>query len=126
VRLSSQTRHAQSPVTALFGGALRSLLRREGVKGRATIEPFHTLSLDVRDPTVRTVDDALRAFMRQERLRDVREVHVIAVDLMRRFGKRLVQVSASKQMSLAKLPPVLIVHLKRFVYGTRGPEKSVV
>ncbi|KAJ4459631.1 putative cysteine proteinase [Paratrimastix pyriformis] len=86
----------------LFGGTLRSNLRREGARGRTTVEPFHSLSLDIADPQVQRLEDALWGLIRRE---------------------HLAEVHASKQMSLDRLPPLLVIHLKRFVYGPHGPLK---
>ena len=37
----------ESPVSSVFGGELRSVLQRQGVKESATVEPFFSLQLDI-------------------------------------------------------------------------------
>lgn len=42
-----QTATKESPITRIFGGKLRSVLRCPGQKDSVTIEPFQRLQLDI-------------------------------------------------------------------------------
>ncbi|TWU72467.1 hypothetical protein ED733_004219 [Metarhizium rileyi] len=93
-----------SPVTKIFGGLLRSEFRVPGLKDSITTEPYQPLQLDIGSPDVRNVVDALRRLTRPERLQG---------DFNSPRGKN---VMATKQVFIESLPPVLILHLKRFQF----------
>lgn len=82
---------------------MRSVLRVANQKDSATIEPFLLLQLDIDGDKVETIEDALVQLSASERLSDYNR-------------------EASKQLLLESLPPVLILHLKRFKYD-RGTTK---
>lgn len=122
----AQTETRESPITRIFGGQLRSVLRCAGQKDSITLEPYQRLQLDIqvrppplRKPTrllltllsqphnVRTVEDALTNLTLPEPL----------PDFVSRSG---VRVDATKQVYLETYPPVLILHLKRFLYDNVG------
>jgi len=92
---------APSPVTKIFGGHLRSELRVPGLKDSVTLEPYKPLQLDIGAPHVNNIVDALKGLTRTETLTGT-------------FGGR--SNSAKKQVFIDNLPPVLILHLKRFQY----------
>lgn len=99
-------------ITTLFSGALRSEVRKAGAKRSAVREPFLMLSLDIDDQRIRTLDDAFRFFMQPEFL-DTPETD--------RASQITSTIAAPNPELLRKevtldtpLPPVLIVHLKRF------------
>ncbi|KAL7418681.1 hypothetical protein Q5752_006364 [Cryptotrichosporon argae] len=100
-----------SAVSRLFGGKLRSVLHTPGQKDSVTIEPYQPLQVDIDDPSVRTLADALKAISRPETV----PVHSAA-----RGGT----VDATKQVYVEAFPTVLILHLKRFVYDAQ--ERAVV
>ncbi|KAI8822691.1 cysteine proteinase [Fimicolochytrium jonesii] len=94
-----------SPVNAIFGGRLRSVVKCPGRKDSVTTEPFQALQLDIAPNHVHTISDALQ--------------HLHALETLEGFtsptkSNRL--GTATKQNFLEVLPPVLILHLKRFVY----------
>ena len=95
------------PVEArLFGGTLRSTLRCLACgHEKARDEAFADVQLDIGDAA--TVDDALRAFTRWERLDGENAWHCAAC---------AARVPALKGVSFAALPPLLFLHLKRFTY----------
>lgn len=97
-----------SPVTKIFGGQLRSELRVPGLKDSVTLEPYQPLQLDIGAPQVRNIVDALRHLTNPESLRG---------DFNSPRGK---DVSATKQVFIESLPPVLILHLKRFQFDAEG------
>ncbi|KAF2724766.1 UCH-domain-containing protein [Polychaeton citri CBS 116435] len=90
-----------SPITKIFGGNLRSELRVPGIKDSVTLEPYKPLQLDIGAPHVNNIVDALKGITRTETLTGD-------------FGGRGNQ--AKKQVFIDTLPPVLILHLKRFEY----------
>lgn len=93
---------APSPVTKIFGGHLRSELRVQGSKDSVTLEPYQPLQLDIGAPHVNNIVDALKGITRTETLTGD-------------FGGRT-STTAKKQVFIDTLPPVLILHLKRFQY----------
>jgi ubiquitin carboxyl-terminal hydrolase 10 len=92
---------APSPITKIFGGHLRSELRVPGLQPSAVYEPFKPLQLDIGAPEVHNIVDALKGLTRIESLDG-------------QFGGRT--NTAKKQVFIQDLPPVLILHLKRFEY----------
>ncbi|KAF5658548.1 ubiquitin thiolesterase [Fusarium circinatum] len=97
-----------SPISRIFGGSLRSEFRVPGLKDSITTEPYQPLQLDIGSPDVRNVVDALRGLTRPERLQG---------DFNSPRGK---DVTATKQVFIDTLPPVLILHLKRFQFDAEG------
>ncbi|CAM1500825.1 Fc.00g099870.m01.CDS01 [Cosmosporella sp. VM-42] len=97
-----------TPLTKIFGGLLRSEFRVPGLKDSITTEPYQPLQLDIGSSDVRNVVDALRGLTRPERLQG---------DFNSPRGKDVV---ATKQVFIESLPPVLILHLKRFQFDAEG------
>lgn len=97
-----------SPVNSIFGGKLRSELRVPGLKDSVTLEPYQSLQLDIDSPHVRNIVDALRGLTKPE---------VLHGDFGSPHGK---DVSVTKQVFIETLPPVLILHLKRFQFDWQG------
>lgn len=93
-----------SPITRIFGGKLRSVLRTPGAKDSVTLEPYQPLQLDIQPPTVQTVEDALLNLTVPETIPGVYS------------PARGGPVDATKQVFIESLPPVLVLHLKRFFY----------
>lgn len=100
--------NTSTPITKIFGGLLRSEFRVPGLKDSITTEPYQPLQLDIGSPDVRNVVDALRGLTRPERIQG---------DFNSPRGK---DVLATKQLYIETLPPVLILHLKRFQFNTEG------
>ncbi|KAH6655640.1 hypothetical protein BKA67DRAFT_516502 [Truncatella angustata] len=97
-----------SPITKIFGGQLRSELRVTGLKDSVTLEPYQPLQLDIDSPQVRNIVDALKNITRTEKLTG---------DFGSPRGRDAV---AYKQVFIESLPPVLILHLKRFTFDAKG------
>ena len=93
-----------SPVTKIFGGFLRSVLRVPGLKDSITLEPYKPLQLDIGAQHISNITDALKGITRTE-------------SLTGDFGGKA--NSARKQVFIDSLPPVLILHLKRFQYENK-------
>lgn len=102
-----------SPITSIFGGKLRSELKVAGNKLSVTLEPYSPLQLDIGSPEVGNIIDALRGLTRSESMQG---------EFQSARGQR---TSATKQVFIETLPPVLILHLKRFHYDstTKRAEK---
>ncbi|POR39300.1 Putative ubiquitin carboxyl-terminal hydrolase 3 [Tolypocladium paradoxum] len=100
--------NSSTPINKIFGGLLRSEFRVPGLKDSITTEPYQPLQLDIGSPDVRNVVDALRGLTRPERLQG---------DFNSPRGK---DVMATKQVFIESLPPVLILHLKRFQFDAEG------
>jgi ubiquitin carboxyl-terminal hydrolase 10 len=99
---------SSSPISKIFGGLLRSELRVPGLKPSIMTEPYQPLQLDIGSPTIRNIIDAMKGLTSQEKLQG---------DFNTARGKN---VEASKQVLIDELPPVLILHLKRFHFDAEG------
>jgi ubiquitin carboxyl-terminal hydrolase 10 len=113
VTRASGTITAESPITKIFGGKLRSELRVPGLKHSITLEPYQPLQLDIQSPNVNNVTDALKGLTRPEALHG-------------NFNSpRGPDTTATKQVFIETLPPVLILHLKRFQYDNKGGTQKI-
>lgn len=113
VTRSSGTIVTESPITKIFGGKLRSELRVPGLKNSVTLEPYQPLQLDIGSPDVHNITEALKGLTRSETLQGD-------------FGSpRGPGTSATKQVFIETLPPVLILHLKRFQYDNTGGTQKI-
>jgi ubiquitin carboxyl-terminal hydrolase 10 len=110
---SSGTILLESPITKIFGGTLRSELRVPGLKNSVTMEPYQPLQLDIGSPQVNNIIDALKGLTRAETLHG---------DFKSPRGPN---VTATKQVLIETLPPVLILHLKRFQYDNAGGTQKI-
>jgi ubiquitin carboxyl-terminal hydrolase 10 len=113
VTRSSGTITTGSPITKIFGGNLRSELRVPGLKDSVTLEPYQPLQLDIGASHVNNIVDALKGLTRSEALHG---------DFKSPKGPN---VSASKQVFIETVPPVLILHLKRFQYDNAGGTQKI-
>ncbi|KAJ1665549.1 hypothetical protein EV178_003054 [Coemansia sp. RSA 1646] len=107
---------AKTPITRIFGGALRSTLSVPQAVGSEHIyaqggkppqssnrEPFRELSLDISSSTVDTIEEALDELVAPETIEGY----------MNLLGQ---PVNVTKQSLFEKAPPVLVFYLKRFVF----------
>ncbi|XP_011783479.1 PREDICTED: ubiquitin carboxyl-terminal hydrolase 10 [Colobus angolensis palliatus] len=86
---------------------LRSVVYQQSSKESATLQPFFTLQLDIQSDKIRTVQDALESLVARESVQGY-------------TTKTKQEVEISRRVTLEKLPPVLVLHLKRFVYEKTG------
>ncbi|EAW08021.1 mRNA-binding ubiquitin-specific protease UBP3 [Aspergillus clavatus NRRL 1] len=103
----------ESPITKIFGGNIRSEFKVPGNKTSVTLEPYQPLQLDIGSPDINNIVDALKGLTKPESIQG---------DFNSSRGPN---VTATKQIFIENLPPVLILHLKRFQYdsATRGTQK---
>ena len=113
VTRSSGVIDTESPVTKIFGGKLRSELRVPGAKISVTLEPYQPLQLDIGSIQVNNIVDALKNLTRSE---------ILHGDFNSPRGPGL---AATKQVFIETLPPVLILHLKRFQYDNTGGTQKI-
>ncbi|KAI1624383.1 ubiquitin thiolesterase [Exophiala viscosa] len=113
VTRSSGAIASDSPITNIFGGKLRSELKVSGNKLSVTLEPYSPLQLDIGSPQVHNIVDALKGLTRPESMQG---------DFYTPRGQK---ATATKQVFIDSLPPLLILHLKRFHYDstTKRAEK---
>ncbi|XP_022988521.1 ubiquitin carboxyl-terminal hydrolase 24-like [Cucurbita maxima] len=102
-----------SEFSEIFGGQLTSMVTARGNKPSGTGQPFLSLHLDIYPEAVRTIEDALRLFSAPETLEGYRPSAA---------GKAGV-VTARKSMKIRKQSKIMILHLKRFGYGSHGSTK---
>lgn len=99
---------ARSPITEIFGGVVQAMVKRAGARATASSTPFVWLPVDISHSAVNDVTGALTASM-----------HAGAV-----VGEK-----ASSGSAIVVLPPVLLLHLKRFEYdpsyGVRKVQKRI-
>jgi len=103
----------ESPITKIFGGKLRSELRVPGAKNSVTLEPYQPLQLDIGSPQVNNIIDGLKGMTRSEILHG-------EFSSPRGPGN-----AATKQVFIETLPPVLVLHLKRFQYDNAGGTQKI-
>jgi len=103
-----KTSTSETFITRLFGGVLRSSVHHEGAKESAMLQPFFTLQLDIQAENIWNIKDAFENYFTKESIEGFTS------------SKTNSKVEASYKTSLEKLPQVLILHLKYFVYDKTG------
>lgn len=114
---SVQTRRAEfakSPIADIFAGMIRSVVYKALAKETATLQPFFTLQLDIQSEKVWTLKDALEGFVSKEQISGYN------------CTKTNTEVEVIKKLFLEELPPVLILHLKFFVYNKDGGSQKLM
>jgi ubiquitin carboxyl-terminal hydrolase 10 len=102
VTLARTMEHVVSPISFLFYGRYRSIVKRPRLKDSITTEPFHCISLEIQDESIETLSDAFSFMTKLE----------------------TIEGQITRRMMIESAPPVLIVQLKRFVYSqSHGVEK---
>ncbi|KAF7976765.1 hypothetical protein HWV62_5764 [Athelia sp. TMB] len=98
---------AESPITRMFGGKFRSTLRAPGQKDSSVIEDWRALQLDIQREQIHTVKDALQY---------ISAPSSVQMTSPTRPG---VIIDASQQVLIETVPPILVLHMKRFLYDTK-------
>uniref|UniRef100_A0A8C5LB43 Ubiquitin carboxyl-terminal hydrolase n=1 Tax=Jaculus jaculus TaxID=51337 RepID=A0A8C5LB43_JACJA len=98
--ITCQAEFVQTPITGIFGGHIRSV-------------SFFTLQLDIQSDKIRTVQDALESLVARESVQGY-------------TTKTKQEVEISQRVTLEKLPPILVPHLKRIVYEKTGGCQKLV
>ncbi len=80
------------------------MLHTPGQKDSITLEPYQPLQLDISPASVYTITDALHHLHEPEVIPGVFST------------SRGINVDATKQVFVETLPPILILHFKRFLY----------
>ncbi|KAA8895895.1 hypothetical protein FN846DRAFT_817716 [Sphaerosporella brunnea] len=106
------TEITESPITKIFGGKLRSVFSVTGLSNSVILEPYTPLQLDIHTSDVNSVVDALKHLTTPESLQDFK-------------SPKGPNVTATKQVFIETLPPVLILHLKRFQYDNTGGTQKI-
>ncbi|EOQ99539.1 putative ubiquitin carboxyl-terminal hydrolase 3 [Wallemia ichthyophaga EXF-994] len=105
---STPSNPTESPISKLFGGKFRSTLKTPGQKDSITLEPFQPLQLDIQPDHIHSIEDALLNLAQPETIHGVYS------------PSKQGPVDATKQVTIDTSPPILIIHLKRFLYHSVG------
>ncbi|XP_051986799.1 ubiquitin carboxyl-terminal hydrolase 10-like isoform X1 [Xyrauchen texanus] len=111
--ITRQADFIRTPITDIFGGHIRSVVYQQSSKESATLQPFFTLQLDIQSEKVRTVQEALEVLVARESVQGY-------------TTKTKQEIEISRRMTLEELPPVLVLHLKRFVFEKTGGCQKLV
>ena len=95
---------AKSPLAEMFQGQMRSQVQHSNGEPTATLQPFLTLQLDIQSDKISNVGDAIACNFAEESIDGYM------------CSKTNQEIEASRSMSLEELPPILVLHLKRFIY----------
>ncbi|KAF9554587.1 cysteine proteinase [Agrocybe pediades] len=93
----------ESPISRIFGGKFRTTLRAPGQKDSVIVEDWQSLRLDIQREQIHTIQDALTYISHPQTVQMV---------------KAGVTTDAHQQVLIEALPPVLVLHIKRFYYDT--------
>ncbi|XP_068427825.1 ubiquitin carboxyl-terminal hydrolase 10 isoform X2 [Clinocottus analis] len=105
--ITRQADFVRTPITDIFGGHIRSVVYQQNSKESATLQPFFTLQLDIQSEKIRTVQEALETLVARETVQGY-------------TSKTKQEIEISRRVTLEELPPVLVLHLKRFVFEKTG------
>ncbi|XP_050311738.1 ubiquitin carboxyl-terminal hydrolase 10 [Anthonomus grandis grandis] len=106
-----KTEFERTPITDIFGGALKLRIHRTGGQVTENTQPFLTLQLNIEKS--QSVKEALEALTTKHELEGLTS------------SKTNEQVEAWQQVMLDELPVVLVLHLKCFDYQLSGCAKIV-
>ncbi|KAM7406133.1 hypothetical protein PAMP_000532 [Pampus punctatissimus] len=105
--ITRQADFVRTPITDIFGGHIRSVVYQQNSKESATLQPFFTLQLDIQSEKIRTVQEALETLVARESVQGY-------------TSKTKQEIEISRRVTLEELPPVLVLHLKRFIFEKTG------
>ncbi|XP_059373571.1 ubiquitin carboxyl-terminal hydrolase 10-like isoform X2 [Carassius carassius] len=113
ISITRQADFIRTPITVIFGGHIRSVVYQHSLKESATLQPFFTLQLDIQSEKIRTVQEALEVLVARESVQGY-------------TTKSKQEIEISRRVTLEELPPVLVLHLKRFVFEKTGGCQKLV
>ncbi|PPQ83936.1 hypothetical protein CVT25_000689 [Psilocybe cyanescens] len=99
----------ESPITRIFGGKFRSTLRAPGQKDSVVVEDWRSLRLDIQRDQIHTIQDALSYISHPQ---------PVQVTQTQGQGQGTRTIEAQQQVLIEALPPILVLHIKRFCYDT--------
>uniref|UniRef100_A0AAY4E4R0 Ubiquitin carboxyl-terminal hydrolase n=1 Tax=Denticeps clupeoides TaxID=299321 RepID=A0AAY4E4R0_9TELE len=111
--ITRQADFIRTPITDIFGGHIRSVVYQQSSKESATLQPFFSLQLDIQSEKIRTVQEALETLVARESVQGY-------------TTKSKQEIEISRRVTLEELPPVLVLHLKRFVFEKTGGCQKLV
>ncbi|KZT23995.1 cysteine proteinase [Neolentinus lepideus HHB14362 ss-1] len=94
----------ESPITKIFGGKFRSTLRAPQQRASVVVEDWRSIRLDIQRENIHTIKDALSYISHPQ---------PVQMSAPNRPG---VTIEASQQVLIDLLPPILVLHMKRFLY----------
>ena len=97
----------ETPISKIFRGKMRTTVTRLGQKPSVSYEPFFTIPIDVSSEHAWSVEDALHSLTDGESCDHDSKPSVI------------------RKQTIESLPPILILHLKRFIYNKNGGSLKV-
>ncbi|XP_058849704.1 ubiquitin carboxyl-terminal hydrolase 10 isoform X1 [Acipenser ruthenus] len=119
--ITRQADFIRTPITDVFGGHIRSVVYQQSSKESATLQPFFSLQLDIQSEKIRTVQEALETLVARESVQGYTTKSKQEVGIQNSlFLLTPAGVEISRRVTLEELPPVLVLHLKRFVYEKTG------
>uniref|UniRef100_A0A4W3JEU2 Ubiquitin carboxyl-terminal hydrolase n=1 Tax=Callorhinchus milii TaxID=7868 RepID=A0A4W3JEU2_CALMI len=107
ISVTRQADFIRTPITDVFGGHIRSVVYQQSSKESATLQLFFSLQLDIQSEKIRTVQDALESLVARESVQGY-------------TTKTKQEVEICRRVTLEEVPPVLVLHFKRFVYEKTG------
>ncbi|KAE9974959.1 hypothetical protein BLS_002846 [Venturia inaequalis] len=102
----------ETPITKIFAFSARSEVQIVHTKTSITTQPYQQLQLDIAAPACNNIVNALKNWTQPE---------TVYGDFNTDRGSKV--SSAKKQSYIETLPPVLILHLKRFEFDNSGAQK---
>lgn len=101
----------RSIISQIFQGQLQSVVSTTGSPNSASSEPFYSISLDILDNSISSLESALNYFTKKENVQY--------------SNSQNKSVSATKQTKIEKGPPILIFHFKRFTASNQKIFKDI-
>lgn len=92
----------ESPISFLFSGQFRSTVKRQRAKDSITFEPFNCLPLEVHQRSINSIEESLENLSKAELIDGG---------------------SLKKYVTIDRLPMILIVQMKRFIFSNGRIEK---
>ncbi|KAH7906033.1 cysteine proteinase [Hygrophoropsis aurantiaca] len=112
--MTRTVKSAESPITRIFGGKFRSTLHVPHQKDSAMVEDWRSLRLDIQREQIHNIKEALTF---------ISSPQSVQVTSVTRPGQTL---DATQLVQIEALPPILVLHLKRFLYDPAKGEVAKV